>query len=84
MSGTKIGRGPSIELGFWEAGTDELLELLEEEVLEDILNQVKIPKNLKKIRKNKKQGTRGETERAECEGEKNEKIARKRRVPELT
>ena len=55
VSGTKIERGPSTELGFWGAATDELLELLEEEVLEDILNQVKtqkkkISKKLKKIR----------------------------------
>ena len=33
---------------------DELLELLEEKVLEDILNQVKILKNPSKIKKNKK------------------------------
>ena len=76
MSGTKIGRGSirsagsSTVLGFWGAGADELLELLEEEVLEDILDQVKILKNLEKIRKNKKQGTRGKTERAECKGGK--------------
>ena len=49
--GTKIGRGSilcmgsSTVLGFWRAGADKLLELLEEEVLEDILNQMKIPKN---------------------------------------
>ena len=48
VSDKKIGRDPSTELGFWGAGTDELLELLEEEVLEDILNQVKTPKNSKK------------------------------------
>ena len=46
--GTKIGRGPSTELGFWEVRMDELLELLEEEVLEDILNQVKISKKFQK------------------------------------
>ena len=71
VSGIKTGRGPSTELRFWGAGMDELLELLEEEVLEDILNQVKIPKkNLKKIEKNKKQGTREKTEWAECKGGK--------------
>ena len=52
VSGTKIGRGPSTELGFWGAGTDELLELLEEEVLEDILNQVKIQKKKSQKRNN--------------------------------
>ena len=53
VSGTKIGRGSSIELRFWGAGTDELLKLLEEKVLKDILNQVKtlkISKKLEKIR----------------------------------
>ena len=51
VSGTKIKRdsilsmGSSIALRFWGAGADELLELLEEEVLEDILNQIKISKN---------------------------------------
>ena len=53
VSGTKIERDSSIELRFWGAGTDELLELLKEEVLEDILNRVKtlkIPKKLEKIR----------------------------------
>ena len=53
VSGTKIRQGSSTELRFWGTGTDKLLELLEEEVLEDILNQVKtlkIPKKLKKIR----------------------------------
>ena len=60
VSNTKIGRGPilsmgsSIVLGFWDVGADEFLELLEEEVLEDILNQMKTPKNPKKIRKNRK------------------------------
>ena len=55
VSGTKTERGlilctgSSIALGFWGAGADELLELLEEEVLEDILNQMKISKKLKKI-----------------------------------
>ena len=68
MFGTKTGRGPSTELRFWGAGTDELLELLEEEVLEDILDQVKILKNLEKIRKNKKQGACGKIEWAECKG----------------
>ena len=57
VSGTKIGRssilstGSYTVLGFWGAGADELLELLEEEVLEDILNQVKILKILKKLKK---------------------------------
>ena len=51
VSSTKIGRGSSTELRFWGAGTDELLELLEEEVLEDILNQVKTLKISKKLRK---------------------------------
>ena len=53
VSGTKIERGSFTELRFWRAGIDELLELLEEEVLEDISNQVKIlkiPKKLEKIR----------------------------------
>ena len=74
--GTKIGQGLTLStgsstvLGFWGPGADELLELLEEEVLEDILNQIKIPKNLGKIEKNRKQGTRGETERTECRGGK--------------
>ena len=47
--GTKTRRGSSTELRFWGDGTDELLELLEEEVLEDILNQTKILKTLKKL-----------------------------------
>ena len=51
VSGIKTGRGSSIKLRFSGAGTDELLELLEEEVLEDILNQVKILKISKKLRK---------------------------------
>ena len=78
VSSTKIGRGSilstssSTVLGFWGAGADELLELLEEEVLEDILNQMKIPKNLEKIGENRKQGIRGETEWAKCRGEKME------------
>ena len=45
------------------AETNELLELLEEEVLEDILNQVKTLKNSKKIEKNKKQGARKKSNR---------------------
>ena len=55
MSGTKIGQDPTLSmgsstvLGFWGAGADELLELVEEEVLEDILNQMKISKKLRKI-----------------------------------
>ena len=64
--------GSSTVLGFWGAGADELLELLEEEVLEDILNQMRIPNNPEKIGKNKKQSTRGETEWAECRGGKME------------
>ena len=51
VSGIKIRRGSSTELEFCAIGTDELLELLEEEVLEDILNQVKILKILKKLKK---------------------------------
>ena len=51
VSDTKIERGSSIELRFWGAGTYELLELLEEEVLEDILNRVKTLETLKKLRK---------------------------------
>ena len=61
VSDTKTGRGPSTELIFWGTGTDELLELLEEEVLEDIMNQEKTLKNLEKIKKNKKQSARRET-----------------------
>ena len=49
VSGTKTGRGSSTELGFCGIGTDKLLELLQEEVLENILNQEKTLKNLKKI-----------------------------------
>ena len=64
VSGTKTGWDSSIELGFCGTETDELLELLEEEVLEDIMNQAKTLENPKKIKKNEKQGTRGETERA--------------------
>ena len=54
VSGTKIGRGSTLSmgsstvLGFWGAGADELLELLGEKVLEDILNQMKIPKKISK------------------------------------
>ena len=51
VSGIKTGRGSSTELRFWGAGMDGLLELLEEEVLEDILNQVKILKISKKLYK---------------------------------
>ena len=51
VSGTKIERGSFTELRFWRAGIDELLELLEEEVLKDILKQVKNLKNSKKIKK---------------------------------
>ena len=51
VSGTKIRRGSSTELGFCGTGTDELLELLEEEVLENILNQVKILKISEKFKK---------------------------------
>ena len=63
VSGTKIERGSSTELRLWGAGTDELLELLEEEVLEDILNQVKTLKILKKLEKNKKQDAREKSNR---------------------
>ena len=54
VSGTKIERGSILSTGsytvlrFWGAGADELLELLEEKVLEDILNQIKIPKKFRK------------------------------------
>ena len=62
---------------------DELLELLEEEVLEDILNQEKILKILKKsgqirnrvLAENRTDGTRRI---------KNGRRTRKRGVPELT
>ena len=55
MSGIKtkqgwiLSAGSCTVLGFWRAGNDELLESLEEEVLEDILNQIKISEKLKKI-----------------------------------
>ena len=51
VSGTKTERGSSTELRFWRTETDELLELLEKEVLEDILNRVKTLKILKKLEK---------------------------------
>ena len=70
--------GSSTVLGFWGAGADELLELLEEEVLEEILNQMKTPKNSKKIKKNKKQGARGEIERTKCRGGKIEEQQEKK------
>ena len=83
VSGTKIGQGSSTELRFWRVGTDKLLELLEEEVLEDILNQVKtlkISKKLKKIRNRMLAENRtGGTRRI-----KNGRRTRKRGVPELT
>ena len=56
VSGTKTKRDSSTELRSWGAETDELLELLEEEVLEDILNRTKTirtPKKLGKIRNRK-------------------------------
>ena len=64
--------GSSTVLEFWGAGADELLELLEEEVLEDILNQMRTPKNFKKIEKNRKQGAHGETKWLKCKEEKME------------
>ena len=67
-----LSAGSSTVLGFSGVGADELLELLEEEVLEDILNQMKIPKDLKKIGKNRKQGAHREIEWAESRGEKME------------
>ena len=51
VSGTKTGRGSSTELSISGAGTDELLELLEGEVLEDIMNRAKTLKILKKLEK---------------------------------
>ena len=51
VSGAKTGRGSSTESRFSKAGTDELLELLEEEVLEDIMDRAKILKISKKLRK---------------------------------
>ena len=53
VPGTKTRRDSSTELRFSGAGTDKLLELLEEEVLEDIMDRaktLKIPKKLGKIR----------------------------------
>ena len=57
VSSAKIGRGSILSAdsstvpGFWGAGVDELLELLEEEVLEDIMNRAKTLKILKKLGK---------------------------------
>ena len=76
--GTKTGRGSSIELKFSKARTDELLELLEEEVLEDIMNRVKtikISKKSKKIRV----GRLRKTEQAECNKRKMEEEQQKKK-----
>ena len=57
---------------------DELLELLEEEVLEDILNQVKTLKNFKKIKKIRNRAL-AKNRIGEMQRRKNERIARKKK-----
>ena len=66
VSGAKTRRGsvpttdPSTVRGLWETRTDELLELLEEEISEDILDQMEATRNLeKKYQKKQQTSSRG-------------------------
>ena len=79
VSGAKTRRdsvlttGSSTVQGLWGTGTDEFLELLEEEISEDILDQMEATKNPeKKIEKNSKQALE-EAKRTEYEEERIEK-----------